>query len=140
MNAPTAVMAAEELLGGAFLRLDTGDPDGALMCALQALRLSAGPDAAAAAAHQAARQASAAQVCEEILSRGGILSDRGRGGVLKKALEDGSCVICTCCGALVAESRAEAHRTLWCAGLGEDVAEDFDSDGDKPSTDEMEVD
>mmetsp|Transcript_4323 Transcript_4323/g.9291 ORF Transcript_4323/g.9291 Transcript_4323/m.9291 type:complete len:169 (-) Transcript_4323:217-723(-) len=120
MEEPFQAMAVQELLGGAFLRLDDGDPEGALSCALQALCLSAGPTAMAAAAWRASQRESALQVCREILQRGGILVDRGHGQILKKTLEDGSSVVCTKCGALVASSRAEAHRSFWCPSLQND--------------------
>eukprot|EP00434_Breviolum_minutum_P005673 symbB.v1.2.004997.t1/scaffold288.1/size478366/27 len=106
------IMAVQELLGGAFLRMDQGDPEGALSCALQALRLS--PEAAALSA---SRRESAQQICRAILERGGILAERGHEAVLKQTLEDGSSVICTRCGALVAWPRAEAHRQMWCPSL-----------------------
>merc|ERR1719355_216607 len=66
-----AQVQVQELLGGAFLRLDTGDPDGALACALQALELGAG-GTVAAVARDAARRDQArqgVQLCEEILRR-----------------------------------------------------------------------
>eukprot|EP00913_Durusdinium_trenchii_P012036 g11308.t1 len=44
--------------------MDQGDPEGALSCALQALRISAGPEAAA---WSAARRDTALQVCRTIL-------------------------------------------------------------------------
>eukprot|EP00408_Alexandrium_pacificum_P009677 CAMPEP_0171217830 /NCGR_PEP_ID=MMETSP0790-20130122/32891_1 /TAXON_ID=2925 /ORGANISM="Alexandrium catenella, Strain OF101" /LENGTH=190 /DNA_ID=CAMNT_0011683639 /DNA_START=16 /DNA_END=586 /DNA_ORIENTATION=+ len=112
-------LVVEELLGGSFLRLDSGDPDGALACALRALQLSAGPSAAVAA-QQAASHTCAVQVCEEILRRGGILADMGHGALLRRELEDGTSVVCTRCGALVARQRMEAHRVRWCAMLGDD--------------------
>uniref|UniRef100_A0A7S0A3Q4 C2HC zinc finger plants domain-containing protein n=1 Tax=Pyrodinium bahamense TaxID=73915 RepID=A0A7S0A3Q4_9DINO len=120
LAAPSLVV--EELLGGSFLRLDAGDPDGALACALQAMQLSAGPSAAIAA-RQAAEHSCAVQICEEILRRGGILADRGHAAVLRKALEDGTSVVCTRCAALVAKQRMEAHRTHWCTMLGDDTCE-----------------
>ncbi|CAJ1388188.1 unnamed protein product [Effrenium voratum] len=125
------IMAVEELLGGAFLRMDQGDPEGALSCALQALRISAGPDAAVWGARQ-----SALEVCRAILQRGGILVDRGHEAVLKQALQDGSSVVCTRCGALVAWSRAEAHRSIWCSSLGNET----ECDSGRPGPDDMETD
>mmetsp|Transcript_86515 Transcript_86515/g.253248 ORF Transcript_86515/g.253248 Transcript_86515/m.253248 type:complete len:140 (-) Transcript_86515:80-499(-) len=118
----TPSLVVEELLGGSFLRLDAGDPDAALACALRALQLSAG-SSVALAAQQAAAHSCATQVCEEILRRGGILAERGRGAVLRQALEDGTSVVCTHCGALVAQPRMEAHRARWCAMLGDNSCE-----------------
>lgn len=106
------IMAVQELLGGAFLRMDQGDPDGALSCALQALRLSG-------EAPWRATQERALEVCHRILQQGGILVERGRAAELKEALKDGSSVVCTRCGAMVAWARAEAHRTEWCPSLDE---------------------
>ncbi|CAE7198331.1 unnamed protein product [Symbiodinium natans] len=90
----------------------------------------------AAAAWRASQRESAMQVCREILQQGGILVDRGHGQILKKTLEDGSSVVCTQCGALVAWSRAEAHRSFWCQSL-KDEAEAADplqcDDGSGPN-------
>ncbi|CAK9117550.1 unnamed protein product [Durusdinium trenchii] len=143
----------KELLGGAFLRMDQGDPEGALP-ELQVqsvnganasrytqlmkceLGLCAGPEAAA---WSAARRDTALQVCRTILERGGILVERGHEAVLKQTLQDGSSVICTRCGALVAWSRAEAHRAIWCSSLGDQVAETDAAPGDA-SNDDMDID
>mmetsp|Transcript_23471 Transcript_23471/g.38510 ORF Transcript_23471/g.38510 Transcript_23471/m.38510 type:complete len:160 (+) Transcript_23471:2-481(+) len=113
------LLAAEELLDGAFLRLDSGDPDGALACALQALQVSGSADLAAAGS-RAAQRASAAQVFDEIMRRGGIVADRGRGAVLRTALLDGSSVVCVRCAAVVSHQRMEAHMTKWCSMIAED--------------------
>eukprot|EP00929_Paragymnodinium_shiwhaense_P008469 TRINITY_DN112428_c0_g1_i1.p1 TRINITY_DN112428_c0_g1~~TRINITY_DN112428_c0_g1_i1.p1 ORF type:complete len:165 (-),score=29.13 TRINITY_DN112428_c0_g1_i1:225-719(-) len=115
---PNAFVVAEDLLGGAFVRLDTGDPDGALACAMQALQVSGGPDLAALA-QRMAHQTSAQQVCEDILRKGGILVDSGRSAELRAALEGGSSVVCRRCGALVARERMEAHLDHWCPALPE---------------------
>mmetsp|Transcript_26271 Transcript_26271/g.57472 ORF Transcript_26271/g.57472 Transcript_26271/m.57472 type:complete len:146 (-) Transcript_26271:158-595(-) len=130
------IMAVQELLGGAFLRMDQGDPEGALSCALQALRLSAGPEAAA---WSSTRREAARQICRAILERGGILAERGHEAVLKQTLEDGSSVICTSCGALVACSRAEAHRQMWCPNLEDGHQEGANDAHGQPANDDMEI-
>ncbi|CAK9117590.1 unnamed protein product [Durusdinium trenchii] len=98
--------------------------------------IKAGPEAAA---WSAARRDTALQVCRTILERGGILVERGHEAVLKQTLQDGSSVICTRCGALVAWSRAEAHRAIWCSSLGDQVAETDAAPGDA-SNDDMDID
>merc|ERR1711957_1164431 len=65
-------------------------------------------------ARRASQSSSAAHVFEEIMRRGGILADRGRAGVLRMALQDGSSVVCMQCGAVVAQQRMMAHQSCWC--------------------------
>eukprot|EP00927_Polykrikos_kofoidii_P061810 TRINITY_DN56638_c0_g1_i1.p1 TRINITY_DN56638_c0_g1~~TRINITY_DN56638_c0_g1_i1.p1 ORF type:complete len:145 (+),score=20.62 TRINITY_DN56638_c0_g1_i1:108-542(+) len=113
------LLIAEELLGGAFVRLDAGDPDGALACALEALKIGSGRDAVAEA-RLAVQRTCARQVCEEILRRGGILADNGHAMMLQRALEDGTSVVCMRCGAIVSQERMEPHRTSWCPVLPEE--------------------
>ena len=55
-----------------------------------------------------------------MLEKDSILKDEGGADILKVAMENGSSVVCSKCGALIARDRWEAHRDKWCPMLTDD--------------------
>ena len=128
----------EALLRLSKEKVEAGDGQGAIQAALQAATLSSGGDEQAVfrcldaaktkaesgrtAAYrrgaqneeEAAQMAAAATICEDMLRRTSILKDEGDEEILRDAMEDGSSVVCVRCGGLVARTRWDAHRDMWC--------------------------
>lgn len=119
------------------------NPQQALVALLHAVRLTRGEGAIIEVLDMAKAQArreveqqgmqerlqDAQRMCELLVQSETLLSERGEQEILKDAFEDGSSVICTKCGALVARVRWESHRDYWCSALpADDGGEGMDVD------------
>ncbi|KAJ1425267.1 hypothetical protein B484DRAFT_451165 [Ochromonadaceae sp. CCMP2298] len=123
--------AVEKLLTLSRDEIAGENPQQALAAVLHAVRLTQGEDAIIQVLNQAKSRAEAAidqQVQQErldeaykistlLLQQDTILSESGDQCILRDAFEDGSSVLCTNCGGLVARVRWESHSQLWCPAL-----------------------
>ena len=75
---------------------------------------------------EAAHLAVAKAARDEITSRESILKDQGAEEIIKTAFENGSSVVCVRCGDLVAKTRWDAHRDMWCPMIPDSDEEDMD--------------
>ena len=69
----------------------------------------------------------AERLCRILENQSTLLSERGEEDILRDAFEDGSSVVCTVCGDLIARIRWKQHRDLWCSGR---CNSDMDVDSD----------
>jgi hypothetical protein len=53
-----------------------------------------------------------------------ILYAQGRQHLLQQAMEDGSSIICSGCGDMIARERWRQHAEYWCRGLKESDSHD----------------
>ena len=70
----------------------------------------------------------AERLCRILENQTTLLSERGDEDILRDAFEDGSSVVCTICGDLIARVRWKQHRDLWCSGNCKNDCMDTDSD------------
>jgi hypothetical protein len=109
----------------------TENPTDALSALLQAMKLHNGPAAADAAMHRvraelgdnvmdhvldkASRRDRAVLAVQRLLhDESTFLYQTGREDLLRQTMEDGSSVVCSKCGGVVASSRWEQHQAFWC--------------------------
>ena len=59
----------------------------------------------------------ARRISQMLMEQDTLLSERGDETILKDAFEDGSSLLCTKCGGLVAKVRWESHSQFWCSSL-----------------------
>ena len=57
----------------------------------------------------------------KVLAGKSILEARERSDILARAATDGSSVVCSKCGDLVAKERWTPHVTMWCRAVGDDA-------------------
>lgn len=73
----------------------------------------------------------AERLCCILENQDTILSERGNEDILRDAFEDGSSIVCTHCGDLIARPRWRAHLDKWCSKLPQNNGDmDIDSDSD----------
>lgn len=108
------------------------NPHQALAALLHAVRLTRGESAIFDVLDEAKRRCSATldarsveqnyeqarRISMMLMEQDTILSERGEETILKDAFEDGSSLLCTRCGGLVAKVRWESHSQFWCSSLG----------------------
>ena len=75
---------------------------------------------------EAAHLAVAKAARDELTSQESILKDQGAEEILKIAFEDGSSVVCVRCGELIAKTRWNAHRDMWCPMIPDSDEEEKD--------------
>lgn len=107
------------------------NPHQALAALLHAVRLTRGESAIFDVLDEAKRRCSATldahsveqnyaqarRISEMLMEQDTLLSERGDELILKDAFEDGSSLLCTKCGGLVAKVRWESHSQFWCPSL-----------------------
>lgn len=125
--------AVEMLLTITRSEIAENNPQQALAALLHAIRLTRGEDAIMEVLSEAKRKcmaeidqqvareslAQANKIIELLMSQDTFLSERGEEDILKDAFEDGSSVVCSKCGGLVAKARWDSHSTMWCPALSE---------------------
>lgn len=57
------------------------------------------------------------KICEALMEQPSILVEAGCEDIIRDAYVDGSSVVCTRCGDLIARTRWKAHREMWCSVL-----------------------
>mmetsp|Transcript_18394 Transcript_18394/g.30824 ORF Transcript_18394/g.30824 Transcript_18394/m.30824 type:complete len:140 (+) Transcript_18394:24-443(+) len=123
--------AVEMLLTISKSEIEDRNPQQALAALLHAVRLTRGEDAIMDVLNQAKIRArddvdkrfmtenlnEAYRISAMLLEQETMLSERGEQEILKDAFEDGSSVLCTNCGGLVARDRMESHSQYWCSAI-----------------------
>lgn len=75
----------------------------------------------------------ARRMVQDLLQQNTLLMETGDEDILRQAFEDGSSVVCRRCQALVAASRWEQHRDMWCSAISDDDEMDKQTEDDDES-------
>ena len=128
-----------QLLDKSRQKISSGKPTEALESVIEAIRLTRGEESIIQVLDEAKARAvltqnnlekvenfvpkttnsymTAKQASEDLVQQSSLLAEIGDGSemLLQEAFEDGSSLICTRCGGLVARERWTAHCAFWCS-------------------------
>ena len=132
------------LLAMARTSVSDGNGEGALSAVIHAIRLTQGEGAILDVLGRAKRAAiqdedaraleEAERICNLLINQDTLLAENGRQGILRAAFSDGSSVLCSGCGALVAKARTDQHSMYWCTAISNRPGA-IDVDMDESDTD-----